>query len=265
MTRSASNRTTAILLAAGQSTRMAPPIGEVCGNARGMAAGNAENGETPSTRKPFLVLEGLTVLEHACDAFHRAPNVIEIVIVAHESDVAHVRNMIGACPAMQKVRAVVPGGELRTDSVRAGIQAVGARSDIVAIHDVARPLVEPAAIERAIAAAVEHGAALLAVPATDTVKISSDGAHTESTLDRSVLWCAQTPQVFQLETFKALLDRAAADGFRPTDDAALHEKYRGPVTIVLGDRHNVKLTTPDDLPIAAAIVRSRAARGGRRR
>lgn len=217
-----------------------------------------------SPRKPFFVLEGLTVLEHACGAFQRAKSVVEIVIVAHELDVARIQGMIGASESMRKVRAVVPGGELRTDSVRAGVSAASSSSEIVAIHDVARPLVEPAAIEKAIAAAAKDGAALLALPATDTIKVSSDGVHTETTLDRSVLWCAQTPQVFQIASFRKLLERAAAEGFRPTDDAALHERYAGGVTIVPGDAHNIKLTTPDDIPVAVAILRARATKGARR-
>jgi 2-C-methyl-D-erythritol 4-phosphate cytidylyltransferase len=158
---------------------------------------------------------------------------------------------------MKKVRAVVPGGEQRTDSVRCGVSAASPSSTIVAIHDVARPLVEPAAIERAIAAAARTGAALLAVPATDTIKISADGERAETTLDRGALWCAQTPQVFALAKFVELLARAAQDDFRPTDDAALYEKYAGGVALVRGDPHNIKLTTPDDLVIAAAILRAR--------
>jgi 2-C-methyl-D-erythritol 4-phosphate cytidylyltransferase len=239
-----SHPTSAILLAAGQSTRM--------------------SGAGAQRRKPFLVLEGSTVLEHACDAFQRAKSVVEIVIVAHEADVGAVRSMAERSPAMRKVRAVVAGGELRTDSVRCGVRAASASSEIVAIHDVARPLVDPTSIEKAIDAASRSGAALLAVPATDTIKVSSDGERTETTLDRAVLWCAQTPQVFQLQRFKELLDRAGKEDFRPTDDAALYEKYVGGVAIVPGGAHNIKLTTPDDLPIAAAILRAREAKGSKR-
>jgi 2-C-methyl-D-erythritol 4-phosphate cytidylyltransferase len=235
---------TAILLAAGQSTRMA------------VAADRAS-----APRKPFLVLEGVTVLEHACAAFDRAPSVLEIVIVAHALDVERIQAMAARSPALRKVRAVVRGGELRTDSVRAGVAAADERSAVVAIHDVARALVEPEAIERVIAAAARGGGALLAVRATDTIKVSSDGELTDTTLDRSVLWCAQTPQAFRIDIFRELLERAAADDFRPTDDAALYERYRGGVAIVPGDARNIKLTTPDDLPIANAILRARAARG----
>ena len=95
----------------------------------------------------------------------------------------------------------------------------------------------------------------MAVPATDTLKISSDGRAAESTLDRRVVWCAQTPQVFRTSILRELLARAQHDGFRPTDDAALHEKYLGPVPIVPGEARNVKITTSEDLALCESILR----------
>jgi 2-C-methyl-D-erythritol 4-phosphate cytidylyltransferase len=95
----------------------------------------------------------------------------------------------------------------------------------------------------------------------DTVKTSSDGLHAETTLDRSVLWCAQTPQVFRLARFRELLASARADGFRPTDDSAMHERYAGPVPIVHGSAQNLKITTPEDLIVAASILRARRTAG----
>lgn len=233
--------TSAVLLAAGQSTRMG-------------------DGAT-SVRKPFLVLEGLTLLEHACSAFDRVAAVVEIVLVGHPSDRERLERMAKGCPTLRKVRAIVNGGELRTDSVRAGVAACSPECRLVAVHDVARALVEPALIEQAVARATTRGAALVAAPMTDTVKTSSDGLHAETTLDRSVLWSAQTPQVFQAARLRELLERARAENYRPTDDAALHERYVGPIPIVPGTSHNLKITTPDDLVLAAAILRAR--RGAR--
>ncbi len=229
--------TSAVLVAAGRSARM--------------GAG--------SERKPFLVLEGKTVLEHACAAFDAAPNVVEIVLVVCDEDLERVRRLVVSSSATKKVRAVVAGGDLRPDSVAAG--AAAAREDValIAIHDVARPLVEPELVERAIAVAATRGAALVAVPVTDTIKTSSDGVSAESTLDRSVLWRAQTPQVFRAELFRSLLERAAAESYRPTDDAVLHETYIGPVAIVPGDPRNLKITQAEDLLLATAILRDRAA------
>jgi 2-C-methyl-D-erythritol 4-phosphate cytidylyltransferase len=235
--------TAAVLVAAGSSTRM--------------------GGAPGSVRKPFIVLAGLTLLERACAAFDRSTAVREIVIVGHAEDLERLGRMRTTCAALKKVRAVVAGGELRTDSVRAGVQAIAPGCTLVAIHDVARPLVETRTIDEAIGVASRHGAALVATPMADTVKTSSDGVHAESTLDRSVLWCAQTPQVFRLEAFRQLLARARADDFRATDDAVLHERYTGPVPIVRGSAHNLKITTAEDLTLAASILRAREEAGAR--
>ncbi|MBL8857710.1 MAG: 2-C-methyl-D-erythritol 4-phosphate cytidylyltransferase [Planctomycetes bacterium] len=231
--------TSAVLLAAGLSTRM--------------------GGDARSVRKPFLALEGLTLIEHACAAFDRSTAVREIILVGHPDDRSRLAQMVESCAPLKKVRVIVDGGELRTDSVRAGVEACDPRLRLVAIHDVARALIETAMIDRAIQRAGVRGAALVAIPMSDTVKTSADGEHTEATLDRSVLWCAQTPQVFQIARFKSLLEQARAENFRPTDDAALHERYEGPVPIVPGSPHNLKVTTPEDLVVAAAILRARRA------
>lgn len=240
---SATTPTSAVLLAAGSSTRM------------GSSGSDA-------LRKPFLVIEGLTVLEHACAAFDRVAAVREIVLVGHADDRARLARMAETCGTMRKVRRIVAGGEQRIDSVRNGLAAVDRQCELVAIHDVARPLIDPATIERAIRCAAERGAALVATPVADTVKTSSDGVRAESTLDRSVLWSAQTPQVFRRELFESLLERARVEGFRPTDDSALHERWVGPVTIVPGSTQNMKITTSEDLELAASILRAR--QGARR-
>jgi 2-C-methyl-D-erythritol 4-phosphate cytidylyltransferase len=181
------------------------------------------------------------------------------VVVGCEEDLDRLRRLASSSPSMKKVRAVVAGGEMRSDSVSAGVAAARREVALIAIHDVARPLVEPELVERAIAVAATRGAALVALPVTDTIKTSSDGKSAESTLDRSVLWRAQTPQVFRAELFRSLLERARVEGYRPTDDAALHETYVGPVAIVEGDARNLKITQPEDLLLATAILRDRAA------
>jgi len=229
-------RTTAILVAAGQSQRLQSQDG---------------------ARKPYALLEGRTVLEHVCEAFARVEAVAEIVIVGHRDDLARLGRLAASSPALRKVRRIVAGGELRSDSVAAGVDAASPESLLVAIHDAARPLVRPETIERALAVAAEHGSALVAVPMTDTVKTSSDGLHSEGTLDRSVLWCAQTPQVFRRAEFRELLERARRENLRATDDCAVWEKYQGPVPIVRGESSNFKLTSAEDLELAAAILRAR--------
>jgi len=231
-------KSAAILVAAGDSTRM------------GLIAGR---------RKPLADLEGLTVIEHVCRAFAAARGVEEIVIVAHRDDLDALAALVESSQHTTIVSAVVAGGATRTDSVGRGVEASSADVELVAIHDGARPLIQSATIERALVTAGEHGAALVAVPATDTIKRSLDGMSVAQTLERSALWFAQTPQVFRRAAFLELLQRASKDGLAPTDDAALHEHYIGPVALVPGDATNLKLTTPTDLEIARAILRARSA------
>lgn len=225
----------AVLVAAGSSTRM--------------GAGE---------RKPFLRLAGRTILEHACAAFDACEAVHALVLVVHGDDVERVRQLAATSPALAKVRAVVAGGAQRSDSVRIGIAATPADCEWVLVHDAARALIRTATISAALATAVQHGSALVAVPVRDTLKSAPDGEHASATVDRSKLWAAQTPQVFRRADLAAWLARAQAEGFSPTDDAALCERYVGPVPLVRGDDTNLKITTPDDLEIAEAILSRRA-------
>jgi 2-C-methyl-D-erythritol 4-phosphate cytidylyltransferase len=225
----------AVLVAAGNSTRM--------------GAGE---------RKPFRALVGRSILEHACAAFDACPGVSALVLVVHKDDVERVRELCTRSAALAKVRAVVPGGAQRSDSVRLGVAAVPAECELVLVHDAARALVRPATIEAALDTAARLGSALVAVPVRDTLKSAPDGRCAQATVDRSSLWAAQTPQVFRTRELASLLERAQAESFSPTDDAALHERYIGPVPLVRGDDTNLKITTPDDLEIAEAILSRRA-------
>jgi len=229
----ASTATTAILVAAGRSERMAV---------------QGPNGER--LRKPFLTVAGRTVLEHARAAFEAVDEVREIIIVAHEEDLGRERSL----PACSKLCRWVPGGKERTDSVRAGVLAASAGSKLVAIHDAARPMIEPRTIREAIQLAAREGAALVAIPMRDTVKRSLHGTHADETLDRSVLWSAQTPQIFPVQRLLQLLELARNANWTPTDDAALWERYVGPVPLATGSATNWKITTAEDLLLAEALL-----------
>lgn len=232
-----------------------------------VAAGNSTRmGSAGSVRKPLLELAGSSLLELACATFDACPSVTAVVIVAHPDDrdtiagrVADRRaGRVEAHTAFAKVRAVVPGGAERTDSVRCGASVtVPERVNLISVHDAARPLVTPQAIERVHARAQETGAALLALPVRDTLKHSTDGEQADRTVERKELWAAQTPQVFEARRFRELLARAGEDGFRPTDDAALWERYVGPVALVPGEATNFKITLPADLEIARAVLAAR--------
>lgn len=235
----------AVLVAAGESTRMRASSGGV--------------------RKPLMRLLGRALVEHACAAFDASPSVGAIVIVAHRDDLEVLEQLARTSQALRRVVRIVPGGAQRTDSVRIGVEAVPAQFDVVLVHDAARPLITAAVIENAVQLAAREGAALVAAPVSDTLKRSSDGLRAEATLEREHVWAAQTPQAFRTALLRELLARAQCEGFTPTDDAALYERYVGPIPLVRGERSNLKVTVPEDLAIAEAILAQRHASASKER
>lgn len=202
-------------------------------------------------RKSFVRVAGRPMLGWVLRALERSPSVKEVVVVAHPKDLAAARRLAHREGAA-KVAAVVPGGESRMASVGCGLKAVPPDTTWVLVHDAARPLVTPALIEATVKAARQAKAAIAAVPVVPTIK-QARGAWVEKTLDRSKLWAVQTPQVFE----RKLLERAhrRANGFAATDDAALVEAMGKRVRIVPGSDRNLKVTTPEDLLIAEALLR----------
>jgi 2-C-methyl-D-erythritol 4-phosphate cytidylyltransferase len=224
-----------------------------------VAAGRGERmgGAAGGVRKAFLQLAGATLLEHTCAAFDAAPSIAALVVVTHQDDVATVEGWRAARPAFAKVTAVVAGGAERADSVVAGVAAVPSGTRWIAVHDAARALIRPEAIERVLAAARDEGGALLALPVQDTLKASDDGAHAARTVDRAGLFAAQTPQAFETDRFRDSLAAAAEAGLTHTDCAAAWERAVGPPVLVPGDPTNLKITTPADLALARAILAAR--------
>lgn len=200
--------------------------------------------------KPFLPLGGRTVLERALHALTLPAEVHAAVVVAPHDQVAEAGRLAAAFP---KVTAVVPGGEERQDSVAAGLDALPSVEWVV-VHDAARPLLTPALVRRVLHAARPSGAATAAIAARDTVKVASAGV-VRQTLDRDTIWLTQTPQAFRAALLREAHDRARRDGVRATDDAALVETMGVAVRIVEGEVLNLKVTTPEDLAIAEAVVR----------
>ncbi len=201
--------------------------------------------------KLFVRLAGRPVISLAVEAFEAAGSVDEIVLVVRPDQVERVRALAGE-HGWRKVAAVVPGGERRQDSVLAGLAAVGA-PEFVAVHDLARPLVTPALIDRVFAAAREFGAAVPGLPVRDTLKLVEDGLVVR-TVPRAGLWATQTPQVFRLGLLKSAIDPE----LEVTDDAAWLEARGIPVPVVPGDPANIKLTYPEDVEIAEALLKHRS-------
>jgi 2-C-methyl-D-erythritol 4-phosphate cytidylyltransferase/2-C-methyl-D-erythritol 2,4-cyclodiphosphate synthase len=201
--------------------------------------------------KQLLQLAGRTVLQRSVDAFDRSGRVHEIIVTVPPDLLSS--GALTLRTAATPLR-IVAGGARRQDSVANGVKAAGDRADIVVIHDAARPFVSEALIGRTIDAAAEHGAAIAAVVASDTVKrASEDGAVVCETLPRQTIHLAQTPQAFR----RHVLDAALALGRRgaeATDEAALAEQAGHSVRLVAGEPTNIKITTPDDLALARVLA-----------
>ncbi|HVG72272.1 MAG TPA: 2-C-methyl-D-erythritol 4-phosphate cytidylyltransferase [Vicinamibacterales bacterium] len=197
--------------------------------------------------KQLATLGGRTILQRSVDAFIDSDVVAEVVVALPASLAADP-------PVYLRSRAkpvlIVDGGERRQDSVRHAFERIDRRSEVVVIHDAARPLVTDALIRRTIDAAFATGAAIAALRASDTVKRADAAGRIAETLPRDRIYLAQTPQAFRVDVLRhALTIRADA-----TDEAALAEQAGHPVQLVEGDPRNVKITTPEDLELAERLL-----------
>jgi 2-C-methyl-D-erythritol 4-phosphate cytidylyltransferase len=219
-------RAAAVIVAGGAGTRLGGPV-----------------------RKQYMRIGGQPVLLRAILPFLHHPRIHQTVVVLPADDVADPPEWLAGLPVR-----IVAGGAERGDSVLAGLRAVAEDVHRVLIHDGARPFVSTDIIDRVLDA---DGGAIAAVPVTDTIQQVDASGVIVHTPDRSALWQAQTPQGFPRAGILDAYHRAAAEGVAATDDAGLYARYAGPVRVVMGAYDNLKVTRPDDLPIAEAI----AARG----
>lgn len=204
--------------------------------------------------KQYLPLCGATVVEHSLRALLNCGAIVGVVVTVHPDD---PRPADMACFETPQVR-VVAGGSERCDSVLAGLQALrehAADSDWVLVHDAARPCVSVADIQRLIARVQETAiGAILAAPMVDTVKQADGSGRVERTLDRSRLWCAQTPQMFRLGQLRSALLQAGERNLLVTDEASAMELAGLPVQLLASTSNNLKVTVPADLALAAWLL-----------
>jgi len=206
-----------------------------------------------STPKQFSELLGVPILIHTIRAFRQVPAIGAIIVVVP----AEYRESTSALLARYQLAdycKVISGGRLRQDSVRIGLTQVADDCPLVAVHDGARPLITPKDIQRCLDAATTHGAAIMAVPVKDTLKTVAEGTTIRHTVERQGLWQAQTPQVFRTDLLKEAFVRADQDGFVGTDEASLLEHGGWPVMVAEGSDTNLKITRPDDLRMAEALL-----------
>lgn len=209
------------------------------------------------TNKQFLILKGKPVLAYTLMAFEKCLAVQEIIIVAAPGEEVYCREEVVEKYSFSKVSQVVVGGRERQDSVYQGILALSQDTEVVIVHDGARPFLTTELINRSIEHCLVTGAAIVAVPVKDTIKIVSKEQIVENTPPRHTLWSVQTPQTFRYSLLKEAYEQAISQGFLGTDDASLVERMGGPVKVVDGSYENIKITTPEDLIIGGAILERR--------
>ena len=206
--------------------------------------------------KLLLEVEGRPVLAWTLQAALATPVIRWIGIVGQPVDAEPIAAIVAAAHPDRPV-AWILGGETRQESVSRGLAALPADADGVLIHDGARCLVEPELLARCAAAVQAGQAVIAATPVTDTIKQVDGSGTITATPDRAGLWAAQTPQGFPVERLRQAHARAAAEGWSVTDDAALFELLGWPVQVLQAPPSNIKLTTPFDLTIAAAVLAAR--------
>ena len=218
-----------------------------------VAAGSAKR--MKGTDKIMAELCGEPLIIHTLRAFQQSNDIQEIVLVTRE-DLLEPLSELCVAKKITKITKICRGGETRAASVQAGLDQVSKDCGFVAIHDGARPLVSQTVIHDAVRKAAKFNAAAPAVPVKDTIKEVHGGIVT-ATPDRSALWAVQTPQVFSLELYKAALDKVIAAKEEVTDDCSAAEKFGVNVVITPGSEENLKVTTPEDLILAEALLKRR--------
>jgi len=224
----------AIIVAAGKGTRMGPEVDKL-----------------------FLEVAGRPVVAHTWKCFEDAASIGEIILVVRDGMQSAFAELARQC-GFKKPHQFVIGGKERQDSVWNGLEKLPGTAEVVAIQDGARPCTSKAMIDGTIAAAIEMGAAVAAMPVTDTIKESGDGRFAERTVDRSKLWAVQTPQTFRVEVIRRALAEVRRRGLSVTDDTAACELIGQPVRLVSGTAPNPKVTVAADLPYVELLLKAGA-------
>ena len=210
--------------------------------------------------KQFLALNGQPILIHSLRAFAAVERVTAIYVAVRKTEMERVEAQVAEYGFAAKVR-VVEGGDNRQESVSHALAALPAeQDDIVLVHDAVRPLIDAATIDRTIDAVIAHGAAIVGLPAVDTIKQverTAHGALIASTIPREFVVLAQTPQGFRYGLLQKAFAEATADGFVGTDEASVVERAGLPVAVVPGSQVNLKITQPGDLELAEFYLAQR--------
>ena len=209
--------------------------------------------------KPFLCVAGRPILVETLLQFEDAKSVNEVYIIVSKIEEERCREDIIQRYNLKKVTKIVTGGAERQDSVRNGLSAIEGECDVVMIHDGIRPFITPELIDESVLKTWECDATVVAVPVKETVKAVSEAGDVVKTLNRDRLWVVQTPQTFKYEIIRYAHQKAFENNVQCTDDSSLVELLGTKVRIIKGSYENIKITTQEDLIIAEAFLKQRAA------
>ena len=221
-----------------------------------IAAGGSSLRFDGALTKQMTPLLGVPLIVHTLLAFENTECIHEIVVCATRSEIECYEELCRT-HGIKKVKAVVAGGNTRQESVMNGLRAINDKSKYVAIADGARCLITPEQITSVCLAAYKYGAATAAHKSTDTVKIADSKGFIDTTIDRNTVWLAQTPQVFKTKLYRAATYTALKKEYEATDDNMLVEFVKHPIRLIECGSENIKVTTFDDMIMAATILKNR--------
>ena len=226
-------KTSAIIVAAGSSTRMGKPIS-----------------------KQLIKLNGTEVIVHTLKAFQQSSAIDEIIVVCREQDIEIIKSLADKY-SITKATGFTAGGATRQESVKNGVALVSNTAEYIAIHDGARPLVLPQDIDNVVKNATVYKSSALGVFVKDTIKVVDENKFITATPDRNSLIAIYTPQVFKFDLYKQAMKKAKQEGKDYTDDCQLVEALGEKVYVTAGSATNIKLTTPEDIIIAESFLNNR--------
>ncbi len=203
--------------------------------------------------KPFLKISGKPILEHTLHRFAGLESLRQVIVAASRDDFERIDRILNRLPDRIE-SAVVEGGSERQDSIYNALLKSDDSVGLIAIHDAVRPLVTEQEIRSCLEAAAREGAAILAAPMRDTIKLVDNEGRIRETPDREVLMRAQTPQIFRRDLILRAYENARTKNLMGTDDAALAEAIGVRVQIVEGSEQNIKITWPVDLKLAELLL-----------
>lgn len=222
-----------------------------------VAAAGMSNRMGSKINKQFIAIDNKPVLAHTIEKFDQCKYVDEIIVVSKEEELEYCRREIVKKYRFNKVTKVIKGGLERQDSVYNGLLALNEKTNIVLIHDGARPFVKSESIIDGIEGVLESGACVIGVPVKDTIKVIKDNEIISNTPKRSLIWAAQTPQCFWHHIIMEGYKKAIEQDFVGTDDSSIVERLGYDVKMIMGSYENIKITTPEDLVVAESLFKDK--------